>query len=237
MGVNFFWKNAKLGGGGAEGGLAKDHTFSGFCFVHPSLSWTTRSSPTGSWATTNFETTMGDTDKLTQIRSKILWLLQPWKEKIKLYFCSTRIALSRVQWTGRKADARWEQSTASIFQLVCRTQLFSSQSKSLIVTTGQSRSGRELVTWSDKDKDAQKIGIRAGKRPKKFHFHPLLTRCQWFGFAPCLYDCNTVIVIVILWPRASPPKELLCNTCGHKFLGTKTLCGHKIHRSWEKHHW
>ena len=23
--------------GGSEGGLAKDHTFSGFCFVHPSL--------------------------------------------------------------------------------------------------------------------------------------------------------------------------------------------------------
>ena len=34
-----FHKNAKPGGeGGSEGGLAKDHTFSGFCFVHPSLS-------------------------------------------------------------------------------------------------------------------------------------------------------------------------------------------------------
>ena len=33
----FFWKNAKLGGEGSEGGLAKDHTFSGFFFVHPSL--------------------------------------------------------------------------------------------------------------------------------------------------------------------------------------------------------
>ena len=32
MGVHFFcWKNAKLGGGGgSEGGLEKDHTFSGF---------------------------------------------------------------------------------------------------------------------------------------------------------------------------------------------------------------
>ena len=31
MGVNFlFGKNAKPGGGGSEGGLAKDHTFSGF---------------------------------------------------------------------------------------------------------------------------------------------------------------------------------------------------------------
>ena len=32
-----FHKNAKPGGG-SEGGLAKDHTFSGYFFVHPSLS-------------------------------------------------------------------------------------------------------------------------------------------------------------------------------------------------------
>ena len=38
MGVNFFFfeKNAKVGGG-SEGSLAKDQTFSGFSFVHPSL--------------------------------------------------------------------------------------------------------------------------------------------------------------------------------------------------------
>ena len=38
MEVNFlFGKNAKPGGGGPEGGLAKDQTFSGFSFVQPSL--------------------------------------------------------------------------------------------------------------------------------------------------------------------------------------------------------
>ena len=31
-GVIFFWKNAKPGEGGSEGGLAKDQTFSGFFF-------------------------------------------------------------------------------------------------------------------------------------------------------------------------------------------------------------
>ena len=37
MGVNFFvWKNDQTGGG-SEGGLAKDHTFSGFFFLNPSL--------------------------------------------------------------------------------------------------------------------------------------------------------------------------------------------------------
>ena len=33
----FVRKNAKPGGGGSEGGLAKDQTFSGFSFVQPSL--------------------------------------------------------------------------------------------------------------------------------------------------------------------------------------------------------
>ena len=38
MGVNFFHrKKTKPGGGGSEGGLAKDHTFSGFFFRLPSL--------------------------------------------------------------------------------------------------------------------------------------------------------------------------------------------------------
>ena len=32
-----FQKNANPGGGGSEGGLAKDQTFSGFSFVQPSL--------------------------------------------------------------------------------------------------------------------------------------------------------------------------------------------------------
>ena len=38
MGVNFFRvKNDQTGGGGAGGGLAKDHTFSRFFFLNPSL--------------------------------------------------------------------------------------------------------------------------------------------------------------------------------------------------------
>ena len=36
IGVNFFWAISKPRGG-SEGGLAKDQTFSGFSFLHPSL--------------------------------------------------------------------------------------------------------------------------------------------------------------------------------------------------------
>ena len=37
MGVNFLFGKMPNQGGGSEGGLAKDQTFSGFSFVHPSL--------------------------------------------------------------------------------------------------------------------------------------------------------------------------------------------------------
>ena len=37
MGVIFFLKKCQTGGEGPRGSLAKDHTFSGFSFVHPSL--------------------------------------------------------------------------------------------------------------------------------------------------------------------------------------------------------
>ena len=37
MGVNFFHRKKTKPGGGSAGGLAKDHTFSGFFFRLPSL--------------------------------------------------------------------------------------------------------------------------------------------------------------------------------------------------------
>ena len=40
MGVNFFLKKRPNPGGGAEGGLVKDHTFPAFFFLHPSLNVT-----------------------------------------------------------------------------------------------------------------------------------------------------------------------------------------------------
>ena len=46
MGVNFLLlKKCQTGGGGPGGGLAKDQTFSGFFFVHPSLTVTIQQSP------------------------------------------------------------------------------------------------------------------------------------------------------------------------------------------------